>query len=161
MSVSLGTSIMENPSMSVEASDDTFVSDSGSTSMGADLLGMSASVAVPSSLTLPSAASMLAGPSGMDEDAAPTWQCAAILLGVIATLLFNHLSDSNKHSQQRASKRNIAIISATAAAAIQAWLLVMFYSTRRSAGYWMAMAVMLLILAVFVYIAVAAGNLHY
>ena len=86
-------------------------------------------------------------PSEPMSDASVTgWQLAVLFL----TLTVAFLTDF-KHKGGSTNKRNIALMVAFAGAAIQLWLLVMYYRTARGAGYWAMVGIMALIMAVIVY----------
>lgn len=89
----------------------------------------------------------------MEESVASNWQLNAIVLGLIAAVLVEFRGKSTS-----VNKKNIAIMAAVAAAAIQLWLVSMFYSSKRTGGYWAMFVVMLTLMAIFVYLAVVAGQ---
>jgi hypothetical protein len=91
-------------------------------------------------------------PTYLEPNDFATWQTNALLLGLIAAWLtdFSNRSGSS-------NRRNIAIMAAVVAAALEIWLLSVFYKNKPSAAYWFMFVGLLVVCAIFVYLAVVAG----
>jgi len=147
----MSASAFDEPAMSASIAD-LSVGVSGTEMESADdSLGTMAGDAVKSVVDM--GAGLFAAKHAMDESVASNWQLNAIVLGLIAAVLVEFRGKSTS-----VNKKNIAIMAAVAAAAIQLWLVSMFYSTKRTGGYWAMFVVMLTLMAIFVYLAVVAGQ---
>lgn len=83
-----------------------------------------------------------------------TWQTNALVLALIATFLIDF---SGRGSNKTSSRRTIAIMAAVVAAVLEIWLIAVFYKNKPTSGYWFLFFALLVVLAIFIYLAVVAS----
>jgi hypothetical protein len=91
-------------------------------------------------------------PTHLSSSEFGTWQTNALLLGLIATFLVE-FGGRGKST----NKKNIAIMAAVVAAALECWLLSVYYKSKQTLAWYFMLIGLLVVLAIFIYLAVIAG----
>ena len=91
-------------------------------------------------------------PTQLGDSEFASWQTNALLLGVIATLFVAF----SKH-ELKGNKRCLAITAASLAVIIEFWALAAYYNSGVTSGYWLLFVGLLVVAALFIYLAVVAA----